>query len=57
MEKKSTYLKNIKKKYSWLNNSAYSYRKYIIKKIRKNYTIEQFYFYEKMLNKLLHNLL
>lgn len=58
--KKSTYLKNIKKKfkeYSWLNNSAYSYRKYIIKKIRKNYTVEQFYFYEKILNKLLHNLL
>lgn len=46
------------KKISSLNyHSVYGYREYIIKKIRKNYTIQQFYFYEKILNKLLHNLL
>lgn len=50
---KPEYKKNI----SWINNSAFTYRKYIIKKIRENYTIEQFYLYEKILNKLLHNLL
>jgi hypothetical protein len=42
---------------SWINNDAFTYRKYIITKIRENYTIEQFYLYEKILNKLLHNLL
>jgi hypothetical protein len=36
---------------------AYEYRQYIIPKIRKLYTPEQFYFYEKILNKLLWNLL
>ena len=35
----------------------YNYRQYIISKIRKLYTPEQFYFYEKILNKLLWNLL
>ena len=50
---KPEYKKNI----SWINNDVLTYRKYIIKKIRENYTIEQFYIYEKILNKLLHNLL
>jgi len=36
---------------------AYEYRKYIIPKIRELYTPEEFYFYEKILNKLLWNLL
>jgi hypothetical protein len=35
----------------------YNYREYIIPKIRKLYTPEQFYFYEKILNKLLWKLL
>ena len=50
---KPEYKKNI----SWINNDVLTYRKYIIKKIRENYTIEQFYLYEKILNKLLYNLL
>jgi hypothetical protein len=35
----------------------YDYRKLIIKRIKENYTIEEFYFYEKMLNKILWNML
>ena len=45
-----------KKKYSPIFGS-YNYRQYIIPKIRKLYTPEQFYFYEKILNKLLWNIL
>jgi hypothetical protein len=36
---------------------AYEYREYIIPKINQLYTPEKFYFYEKILNKLLWNLL
>jgi hypothetical protein len=36
---------------------ASEYREYIILKIREKYTIQQFYFYEKMMNKFLHNLI
>jgi hypothetical protein len=43
---KPEYKKNI----SWINNDVLTYRKYIIKKIRENYTIEQFYLYEKILH-------
>jgi len=37
--------------------SVFDYRKYIILKIREKYTITKFYFYEKILNKLLYNLI
>lgn len=37
--------------------SVYNYRKILIKNIQKTYTIEEFYFYEKILNKMLWNLL
>ena len=36
---------------------AYEYRKHIIHILQKSYTFEKFYFYEKILNKLLWNLL
>jgi len=42
------------------NNETYSVKEYrydIIKKIQKKYTIDEFYFYEKILNKMLWNLL
>jgi hypothetical protein len=42
------------------NNFLYSPREYrsnLIKKIKKKYTIDEFYFYEKILNKMLWNLL
>jgi hypothetical protein len=57
--KDTLYLKYLKKikDVSWLDNSVSNYRKYIIEEIRKRYNIEQFYLYEKMSNKLLHNLL
>ena len=37
--------------------SAYIYRNYIIKKIRKNYTPNEFYFYEQILHKILWHLI
>ena len=37
--------------------SPYEYRRNIINQVRKLYTVEDFYFYEKILNKLLWNLL
>jgi hypothetical protein len=37
--------------------SSYQFRKDLIKKIRKNYTAEEFYKFEKILNKLLWNLM
>jgi hypothetical protein len=36
---------------------AFHYRKYIIKEMQDKYTPEEFYFFEKMLNKMLFNLL
>ena len=42
------------------NNFLYSPREYrsnLITKIKKKYTIDEFYFYEKILNKMLWNLL
>jgi hypothetical protein len=49
--------KNNNKKTYYPIFGPYNYRQYIIPKIRKLYTPEQFYFYEKILNKLLWNLL
>jgi hypothetical protein len=42
------------------NDEMYSFKQYrhdIIKKIQKKYTVDEFYFYEKILNKMLWNLL
>ena len=50
-------LKNDKQKKRPKIFGPYHYRHYVISEINKLYTPEQFYFYEKMLNKLLWNLL
>ena len=39
-----------------VNNSPWTFRRYIIPIIQKNYTIEQFYKYEKIFNSLFWNL-